>query len=164
MAMVFCDGCGAEKTSDGIKDCKCVLSDGAFRTRLSRALTSMKEGADHAIAAEFNKLSEKDRALFKQEHHDKLGANLKMAIRNKVTISRKTQTIQRAMSKGHMKDEADLKEKYGKKPEQLAAILQNAYSFICPIRRVQLWADPDFITEWTQSRQMQFAAGFAPDY
>ena len=30
----------------------------------------------------------------------------------------------------------------------MAAINQNAYSFICPIRRVQLWADPDFCTEW----------------
>ena len=52
------------------------------------------------------------------------------------------------MAKGHMKDEIDLKEKYGKKPEQLAAIMENAMSFTCPIRRVQLWADPDFCTEW----------------
>ena len=26
--------------------------------------------------------------------------------------------------------------------------MQNAMSFTCPIRRVQLWADPDFCTEW----------------
>ena len=147
MAKMFCE-CGAEKTSDGIKDCKCVQSDGAFRTRLSRALTSMKEGADNSIAADFTKLSEQDIAKFKQEHHDKLGPNLKMAIRQQVNVTRKTQTLQKAMAKGHMKDEIDLREKYGKKPDQLAAIKQNAYSFICPIRRVQLYADPDFCTEW----------------
>ena len=50
-----------------------------------------------------------------------------------------------------MKDEIDLKEKYGKKPDQLAAIMENAMSFTCPIRRVQLWADPDFCTEWNFS-------------
>ena len=67
---------------------------------------------------------------------------------SQVAISRKTQTIQKAIAKGHMKDEADLTEKYGKKPDQLAAIMQNAMSSTCPIRRVQLWADPDFCTEW----------------
>ena len=52
------------------------------------------------------------------------------------------------MAKGHMKDEIDLKEKYGKNPDLLAAILKNADSITCPIRRVQLWADPEFCTEW----------------
>ena len=55
---------------------------------------------------------------------------------------------QRAISSGHMKDEADLIEKYGHKPDQLAAIFANADSFTCPIRGCKMWADPDFITEW----------------
>ena len=55
---------------------------------------------------------------------------------------------QRAISLGHMKDEADLTEKYGKKPDQLAGIFANAYTFTCPIRACQMWADPDFHTEW----------------
>ena len=67
-------------------------------------------------------------------HHDKLGSHLKMAIRQQVKITRKSQMVQRAIAKGHMKDEADLTEKYGKKPEQLAAIFANANSFTCPIR------------------------------
>ena len=31
--------------------------------------------------------------------------------------------------------------------------MQNAMSFTCPIRRVQLWADPDFCTEWNFSQE-----------
>ena len=114
----------------------------------------MKKGEDHSVVVEFLNLRPADRAKFNQDNHDKLGPQLKMAIKQLVTISRKTQTIQKAMAKGHMIDEIDLTEKYGKKPEQLAAIKQNAYSFICPIRRVQLYADPDFCTGW----------GFIPEY
>ena len=55
---------------------------------------------------------------------------------------------QRAIASGHMKDEADLREKYGHKPDQLAAIFANADSFTCPIRGCKMWADPDFVTEW----------------
>ena len=76
MATVFCE-CGAEITSDGIRDCQCVQSGGAVRTRLSRASTSMEEGADHSMAADFTNLSEADKAKFKQDNHDKLGPHLK---------------------------------------------------------------------------------------
>ena len=140
MAM-FCGSCGEKVLKEG--KCSKCKGDGAFRTRLYRALSAMKEGGDQSIAVSFTNLSDKEKAKFKQEHHETLGAHLKMAIRNRVTLSRKTQTTQAARAKGHMKDEIDLREKYGKKPEQLANILKNAYSITCPIRRVQLWADPD---------------------
>ena len=140
MAM-FCGNCGEKVLKEG--KCSKCKGDGAFRTRLYRALSAMKEGDDQSIAVSFTNLSDTEKAKFKQEHHDKLGPQLKMAIRSQVTMSRKTKTTQKAMAKGHMKDEIDLKEKYGKKPDQLAAIMENAMSFTCPIRRVQLWADPD---------------------
>ena len=129
IAKMFC-GCGARIHVIGIEEGKCSVcqGDGAFRTRLSRALAAMKEGADHSIAVDFTNLSEEDRANFRKEHHDKLGADLKMAIRQQVIITRKTQSMQTAIAKGHMKDEVDLTEKYGNKPEQLVAIKQNAYS------------------------------------
>ena len=129
---------------------------GAFRTRLSRALTAMREGADQSdqsIAVDFSNLKPAEKAKFMQEHHEKVGPHLKMAIQQKITMSRKSQTMQKAIAKCHMKDEVDLTEKYGKKPDQLAAIMQNAMSFTCPIRRVQLWADPDFSTEWGFSQE-----------
>ena len=146
MAM-FCGTCGEKVRAEG----NCTKCNGgtAFRVRLSRALTAMKEGGDQSIAVDFTNLSDADRAKFKQDNHDKLGPHLKMAIKQQVAISRKTQTIQKAIAKGHMKDEIDLKEKYGKNPDLLAAILKNAYSITCPIRRVQHWADPDLCTEWS---------------
>ena len=133
-----------------------MCNTNAFRVRLSRALTAMRDGADQSdqsIAVDFSNLKPAEKAKVMQEHHEKVGPHLKLAIQQRVTTSRKTQTLQRAMAKGHMKDEIDLREKYGNKPEQLEAIMQNAMSFTCPIRRVQLWADPDFSTEWGFSQE-----------
>ena len=144
MATMLCTSCGREV----LEEDKCTYCDGAFRTRLCRALRSMKDGTDASVAVDFNKLSEEAKVKFKLEHHDKLGNDLKMAIRQQVQITRRTQVIQSALAKGHMKDEADLTEKYSKKPEQLAAIFKNAHSFTCPVRCCKLWADPDFCTEW----------------
>ena len=75
-----------------------------------------------------------------------------MAIHNLVKVTRKTEILNKAVAKGHMKDEHDLKVKYGKKPEQLNAILANSHNFTCPVRNCKLWADPDFITEWNMSQ------------
>ena len=116
----------------------------------------MRDGADQSdqsIAVDFSNLKPAEKAKFMQEHHEKVGPHLKLAIQQRVTTSRKTSTVQKAMAKGHMIDEIDLREKYGKKPDQLEAIMQNAMSFTCPIRRVQLWADPDFSTEWGFSQE-----------
>ena len=106
----------------------------------------MKKGEDHSVVVEFYNLRPADRAKFNQDNHDKLGPQLKMAIKQLVTMSGHTQTL---MAKGHMIDEFDLRVKYEDKPDQLAAIMQNAYSFECPIRRCLLYADPEFCTVWS---------------
>ena len=59
-----------------------------------------------------------------------MGPHLKMAIYNLVKVTRKTEILNKAVARGHMKDEHDLKVKYGKKPEQLKAILENSNSFM----------------------------------
>ena len=139
MAKMFCISCGREELERG----KCTYcNDGAFRTRLSRALKDIKDGNDASIVIDFNNLSDEAKAKFKLEHHNKLGPQLKMAIQQQVVLTRRTRILQSAMQNGHMKDEADLREKYSKKPEQLAAIFKNAYSFTCPIRGCKRWADP----------------------
>ena len=123
-------------------------SDGTFRVRLTRALKSLKDGSDPSIVDNFHSLSPAEKTNFKRLHHDKLGNHLIMAIQQKVKTTRRNEIQQGAISKGHMKDEADLKEKYGHKPDQLAAIFANADSFTCPIRACKMWADPDIHTEW----------------
>ena len=142
---MFCGACGEAVLQEGICS-KC--NGGAFRTRLSRALAQMRDGKEASVAMDFDKLSKEDKATFIREHHDKFGAHLKMAIRQQVTVTKGARSNQLAMQQGHMKDEADLIEKFLKKPEQLAEIFKNAYSFTCPIRNCKLWADPDFVTEW----------------
>ena len=123
-------------------------SDGTFRVRLTRALKSLKDGNDPSIVDNFSSLSSAEKTNFKRLHHDKLGNHLIMAIQQKVKTTRRTEIQQGAISRGHMKDEADLTAKYGHKPDQLAAIFANADSFTCPIRACKMWADPDFHTEW----------------
>ena len=145
MANAFCGNCGANVLTEGICS-KC--NGGAFRARLHRALQSMKEGPDHSIAEYFANLRPAARRKFMLDNHDKSGANLKMAIKQRVTVWRRTQTIEQAMGKGHMIAESDLREKYGNKPDQLASILQNAFAFECPIRGCKLYADPEFCTMW----------------
>ena len=152
---VVCTVCKEVNQREAVFDGKCLscqgkgsASDGAFRTRLSRALQSLKDGEDPTIVQNFHSLSRAEKDNFKQLHHAKLGDHLKMAIRQQVNIRRRSEMQQRAIASGHMKDEADLREKYGHKPDQLAAIFANADSFTCPIRGCKMWADPDFITEW----------------
>ena len=136
MANAFCGNCGANVLTEGICS-KC--NGGAFRARLHRALQSMKEGPDHSIAEYFANLRPAARRKFMLDNHDKSGANLKMAIKQRVTV-------EQAMRKGHMIAESDLREKYGNKPDQLASILQNAFAFECTIRGCKLYADPEIYT------------------
>ena len=122
-----------------------------FRVRMHRALNEFKNGTDPSIVTDFNNLSAEDKEKFKRANHSTLGPHLKMAIYNLVKVTRKTEILNKAVAKGHMKDEHDLKVKYGRKPEQLNAILAKSYNFTCPVRNCKLWADPDFITEWNLS-------------
>ena len=45
---------------------------------------------------------------------------------------------------GDWLDEKDLKSKYAEKPEQVAAIMQNANTMVHPTRRVTLYEDIDY--------------------
>ena len=83
MAKMFCISCGREELERG----KCTYcNDGAFRTRLSRALKEIKDGNDASIAIDFSKLSDEAKVKFKQDNHNKLGANLRMAIHQEIAL------------------------------------------------------------------------------
>ena len=101
------------------------MRGGAFRTRLSRALAAMKEGADHSIAVDFTNLSEEDRANFRKEHHDKLGADLKMAIRQQVIITRETKTIPKHTQRAARTTMPQKRSMIDEAIKQLEAIKQN---------------------------------------
>ena len=41
-------------------------------------------------------------------------------------------------------DEEDMRKKYESKPNQLASILENGKTRVCPVRGVKLWQDPQY--------------------
>ena len=91
------------------------------------------KGHDPSIVTDFNTFSRPEKAKFKQEHQDKPVKRLKLTIIEEVIVKR---SFALALEEDHMKDEVDidhiveqLRLKHcGKKPEQLVAIKQNAYS------------------------------------
>ena len=88
--------------------------------------------------------AEKKKALFvrSQEEH---GFDLAVEIKLLTNEARTERTQARFVASGALTDKEDLEEKYKKKPEQLANIFANAYNFMCPIRKCQLWADPAYV-------------------
>jgi hypothetical protein len=56
--------------------------------------------------------------------------------------------------RGHPTDEVDLRAKYLSKPDQLESILANANSFVCPVRNVRLYEDPDYQTSRTNKEEL----------
>ena len=111
---------------------------GAFKTRLTRVLKCLKDGGEPHIAHNYFKLTDDEKIKFRKESHKKLGEDLKMAIQRRAKQTSRSEVLQRALAKGHVKDEADLKAKYSNKPEQLKAIFKNGITFDCPIRECKL--------------------------
>ena len=130
MANKLCDSCGGDSASG--KCISCFRANEAFRVRIYRALKDL-EGYDPSIVTDYNTFSKPEKAKFKQEHQDKPVKRLKLTIIEEVIVKR---SFALALEEDHMKDEVDidhiveqLRLKHcGKKPEQLVAIKQNAYS------------------------------------
>ena len=57
---------------------------------------------------------------------------------------------------GHLNDEIDLDTKYKHNTEELHNMYLNAYTIVCPIRKVHLWADPEFTTHISFEESEEF--------
>ena len=57
----FCKQCGAETTK------RVCLPCGAFRTRLCRALKSLKDGGEPHIVTDYHKLTDEEKANFRKK-------------------------------------------------------------------------------------------------
>ena len=115
----FCKHCGHALTTLPL-----CLSCGAFRTRLSRALKLLKEGGLPHVVEGFNMIGKEEKAKFKKRHVFDNASSLIMAIRQRVKHRQRRELLQRAFATGHMLDEAELKEKYASKPDQLKNIFE----------------------------------------
>ena len=54
-----------------------------------------------------------------------------------------------------MTDLEDLTDKYKNKPEQLKHILETTYKFVCKVRKVTLYADPEYTQETILEMQQE---------
>ena len=74
-------------------------------------------------------LDKEEKAEFKKNHQHLNGSALKVAIRRQVNLTiHSDDLVGRALAPSHIMDDAELKEKYAAKPDQLNTNLKNAIS------------------------------------
>ena len=90
-------------------------------------------------------VSRDGRVQFLRDAEHSFGDDLAKKIRCTMEQIQVTQSISSFSAGGGFYDEIDMKEKYNGKPEQLANIFKYAHSFTCPIRKVKLYQDPEYV-------------------
>ena len=116
--------------------CPCNSWGGRFSTAKKRMGAEDVEILK-ALAAEDKKSLMLDNRML-------LGEGLKKSLEAYCEKVKTTRQINRFKSTARLLDQQDLEEKYAKKPQQLANILQAAPTYTCPTRKVDLWADPEY--------------------
>ena len=145
----MCSICG-KAIIDRCKDCN------KFKVRLSRQLAAIDDVMP-SVATDWRALPiEKSQELAK-ENHELCGRDLALMIHRSTEEIRKSRVVRKLCANGHLKDKVDLEDKYKNKPDQLENIFKNAYSILCPIRQVTLWADPEFSTHIELEESEEFA-------
>ena len=74
-------------------------------------------------------------------HHDKMGSDLLMAMRDSVCASYEKALLKSFRGEGVWLMESDLDAKYNNDPTILAAIKRNARRLVCPVKEVELIED-----------------------
>jgi hypothetical protein len=110
----------------------------------------MLDQVDDTIVTDFHAMSKNEKAQFYAKSHNLLGKDLAMQICESVSVAKSISESKKLIDRSKYKDEIDLKEDYKNKPEQLKNILKNAPTMECPIRKVKLYADPDYEVVSTQ--------------
>lgn len=98
----------------------------------------------------FARKSAEEKTEFFRTKHELIGNDLKVAITDTITEEQEDETVDDMIASGHFIDKADLEKKFADKPDQLAAVLRNANTVMCPVREVQLWEDPDMRSSSTK--------------
>ena len=112
----------------------------------------------HNLRSAINRLSDKHGSLVKEwskvdaglveaffyDHPDLRGENLRQKLEQTVMDWKTKTTRMEFNQESTYMDEVDLKKKYESRPELLAAILENAHRFFCPVKKVLLYADPEY--------------------
>ena len=127
----------------------------SLKSRVQRVLT--KVGQEQASA--FRGLSKNEKMEFFAKHRTTMGEELSVAIQEAtIRVTKRVESIE-FNGTGEFMDEADIREKYGKKPEQAEAILQNSRSMFDPMRQVILYEDMKYNAKVGNSDMLETTTG-----
>ena len=153
-----CPRCGKSKSQDDFvwskgrpfacKACHCLHSKVARKTR-------DPELQDFALS----KLSKEDRRQFYSDNADASEDVLAAKMQESITRTKSRFLTTRFTGRGTFLDEADLREKYKEKPEQLANMLKHAETYLCPYRKVELYKDMEFTAVDIDEKKQRVAEG-----
>ncbi|CAK9037144.1 MBD domain-containing protein [Durusdinium trenchii] len=99
---------------------------------------------DAVLDVEWSKVDAGLVEAFFYDHPDLRGENLRQKLEQTVMDWKTKTTRMEFNQESTYMDEVDLKKKYESRPELLAAILENAHRFFCPVKKVLLYADPEY--------------------
>ena len=128
--------------------CRCI---GCHRLR-GRINTASKR---QCLQKPWGDLDKNDRAKFMALGVDLYGDELAMALNEHISMTVVTRCLTEFSNSGKYLDEEDMTAKFQKKPKQLEAIWLHAHSMICPVRKIKLWADPEFTFIQKQAEELE---------
>ena len=139
---VKCNLCQAEKAAEDMQESGRCRECGPLRSRVLRLFTANNTHRD-----EFLSLTQDAKKKFYEENRDKFGQDLKIAIAS--IVKQSTEHVQCAslVGNGTFLDEADMRDKYKAKPGRADAIIANTRNFVCPIAKVTLYEDMQYLSK-----------------
>ena len=140
----------SRKTTQCVKGdcCRCI---GCHRLR-GRINTASKR---QCLQKPWGDLDKSDRAKFMALGVDLYGDELAMSLNEHISMTVVTRCLTEFSNSGKYLDEEDMTAKFQKKPKQLEAIWLHAHSMICPVRKIKLWADPEFTFIQKQAEELE---------
>ena len=121
---------------DGLASGRCVFCH-RLRYRVHQALRRINS------SQEWGDVSGDSKASFCVEAANLFGDKLQKLVTSTLEEARTQKSVRD--SGGAFKDDQDLQEKYKNKPEQLANIVAHAPKYFCPVRKVTLRQDPEYV-------------------
>ena len=138
-----CSQCKTETVVFPVARCK------PCNTIYNRVL-QCKQVMDGSCIQAFDAMDKDKKLDFYNTCRDLTGQHLKGFMKQFLEKEVQTTTQTHLSGNGVWRDEADLKEKYEKKPDQLEAVKANARTMMCPLRQCVLYEDLDYNSGFLQ--------------
>ena len=127
--------CEVHAQGDYIKCMPCRALEARTRIVLRR----------NGLSEPWGGVGKEGKAKFMRDAADKFGADLRVHMDLVITESETDVHSVSFTCSGGFFDEQDITDKYKDKPDQLKAIFENAQVVTCPVRKVKLWQDPQYV-------------------